>query len=363
MSNNFYNKYKHLFGVEQVPSKKNARRPSRNDTDNIIEKLYTKQPIDLSPNPQERIFKPAEKRAYSPLKSREFPRLSNRQYQANTFESNQNRYHLGNFQRPGFKEYSFPQNLKNEFRQNILGSRSKENGHLNQPNPYLNTKKPRSQKPSTVSNGLKKAGYRVLGNSYNFLQWNSHKEESRGPRSKVPKPQTPSQRSEPLAQSGLPRDGYHNYRNTNFDIFKNQYGRDKQTSGRSRFVTEYSKLEAPFQTVVTQEAAPLNQNLEYIRDKFVNKKRDQDLEDFEVLRPLDEKKGTKKVQEKDSLLVKLERDIRQISNGQARRTGRKTKMQVREGKIRAIQRRQRAQANLERKRKLVRLLKVEGIII
>jgi hypothetical protein len=225
------------------------------------------------------------------------------------------------------------------------------------------------------SNGLKNAGYRVLGNSRNFLQWNTNDTSKPRNRNSGVKPNQHHfrtqeyvtkdmnmVRSEEKVGGDLALDGYHNYRKTNFDIFKNLYGGKDKKNGFDRYTTEYSKMKMPYQINPKKEMPPLEGNLEYIKDQFVTKEKGLHFDDYDLLKSKNYKKKSTQ-NKKDPLLMKLEKDIRQISNGNAQKSNRKSKMETKRGKMEAIQRRQRAQANLERKRKLVRLLKVEGILI
>ena len=210
---------------------------------------------------------------------------------------------------------------------------------------------------------MQSAGKRALATTRNFLQWQPERSQThKQKRSKQYKNNLIV--SETDLKPEEPNNGYHIYRETHFDIFNNLYGKDKGENKRNRFRTEYNKLDHRYDRTEQKRPTELNQNLTYLKDKFVNKDINSKFYDYEVLNQtnLPTKKVKKIEPVKDNLLIKLEKDIRRISQGKLYGNSRKSKMQTRKNKILAIQRRQEAQSNALRKRKLTRLLKVEGII-
>ena len=356
MSGKFFNKYKHLFGVDDTAPNQAPSQVFAKNSHNLIEKLYRKPPLNVAPDPQERIYHSSPKRPYKPLKAKfNFADISRKHLQQPQIEK-ENKYTANP-----------PKNSWNGLDRNSVknvfdsGWNSKSRVARQEQAQAIPSQRStqKSYKPATQKNKLRSAGYRILANSGNFLQW---KPDSRDRHKPVTSEQN-GQPGETLNNDKFRQKGLHNFHSHSFNIFDNSYGSSKPHAKADRFRTEYAKLEDQFRAKQPVRPPELNANLAYLKDQFVNGHQSDPMGE-DLLEQLSKPRTARRAQmaKTESLLEKLERDIRDMSKGDSLRRTRKSKIEVRKNKISAIRRRQQAQANGNRKRRLTRILKVEGIL-
>ena len=227
------------------------------------------------------------------------------------------------------KENSFYYPVNNTIKETKKNFASKKNAFLN-PNKTqiqrLNSKMKTNKIQERSAKGLKQAGYNVLNNRI-FGITRTEKDSS---------PQKEALKQREIAWNNQ----YNNHRRTHFNIFDNLYAKDQTSKSESLYKSQF-KNKSPREKTFP-EKLELNPNFEHFKHKYIYKNIQKD---FKKVLPVKKKMVKSRTVAQDNLLEKIENNIRRFSHGRTFEGKKHSKMERRNSKLKALERRQRSQAD------------------